>query len=143
VASKADNDRHGHEAPVARTLVRLRIFLSLTSHSSSATCEISPRINTEAFTMRHGRRLARRTEIVRDDDHTTLKFLDGGGESVDGHHIQVVRGFIEQEYMRVLHCQLREDNTVCTSSPHQSHKIAEHDLHIDVHTDYATHLKAV
>jgi len=63
------------------------------------------------------RRLVQRTEIVRDDDHTALEFLDGGGKSVNGRHIQMVGGLVEQEYMRVLHRQLREDNTIRRSSP--------------------------
>jgi hypothetical protein len=82
VTSKADNDPH--EAQGVITLVRLRIFLSLTSHNSSATCEISPSVNTEMLPMRlNDGESTRRTEIMRDDNHTALKFLDGGGKSIN------------------------------------------------------------
>lgn len=36
----------------------------------------------------------RRTEVVRNNNHTALEFLDRGGKRVDRGHIQVVRGFI-------------------------------------------------
>ena len=49
-----------------------------------------------------------RTEIVRDDDNTTLVLLDGAGKRVDERHVQVVRRLVEQQDVRVLHRELRE-----------------------------------
>lgn len=35
-----------------------------------------------------------RTEVVRDDDYTTLELLDRTCERIDGHHVQMVRRLI-------------------------------------------------
>lgn len=80
------------------SLVKFRTPLSFTSHSSSATCEIRP-VGTETIHRQSWRggvlgKEAVRTEVVRDDDYTTLELLDRTCERIDGHHVQMVRRLI-------------------------------------------------
>jgi hypothetical protein len=99
---------------VMSDLVRLMTFLSLTSHRSSATCEMSPARQSQPTTQpRHQTSSSPcpLTEVVRNNNHTTLKQLDGLGQRVDGAHIEVVRRLVEQEDVRVLHGENGKDDT--------------------------------
>lgn len=76
------------------TLVRFLIVLSATSHSSSATWEISPgekKALTVAIVNDRGKM---HTEIMRDDDDAAFKFFDGNGKRINGRHVQVICRFI-------------------------------------------------
>ena len=52
-----------------------------------------------------------KSEVVGDDDNTTLKVLDGKGESVNGGHIQMVSRLIEKQDVWVFHGKLCKYDT--------------------------------
>lgn len=41
--------------------------------------------------------LSYESEVVADQNHPSLKFVDGAGESVDGLHVQMVGWLVQQE----------------------------------------------
>lgn len=52
-----------------------------------------------------------RTEIVRHDHNTSLVFFDRTSQSINGSHVQVVSGLIEQEDVWMFHGELSKDST--------------------------------
>lgn len=67
---------------VISCLVRFMTFLSLTSHSSSATCEMRPgEDQQDAQSERYSQAVL--TEVVRDDNDTSFELLDGGSKGID------------------------------------------------------------
>lgn len=49
---------------------------------------------------------------MRHNNNPTLKFLDRLRKRINTRHIQMVRRLVQQKDMRVLHRQLRKDDTV-------------------------------
>ena len=50
---------------------------------------------------------------MRDNDDTTRELFDGFCEGVDGFHIQVIGRLIEEDDVRVFHCQDSKDDSGC------------------------------
>jgi hypothetical protein len=48
--------------------------------------------------------------VVRDEDDTSLKLVDRLDEGVDRLDVEVVGGLVEEEHMRLLRRQAREDH---------------------------------
>ena len=57
--------------------------------------------------MRH---LVNEPEVVADEDHAAVKVVDGVGEGVDGLHVEMVGGFVQEEKMRNLVSDLSKHN---------------------------------
>ena len=49
--------------------------------------------------MRH---LVNEPEVVADEDHAAVKVVDGVGEGVDGLHVEMVGGLVQQQHVRHL-----------------------------------------
>lgn len=54
--------------------------------------------------------LINQSEIVRHENHATVKVIDGISERIDRFHIQVISGLIEQQQMRHLPSQPSKHN---------------------------------
>ena len=52
--------------------------------------------------------LVDKPEVVGDEDEAALEAVDGVGEGVDGLHVEVVGGLVEEQHVRRLPRQPRE-----------------------------------
>ena len=55
--------------------------------------------------------LVNQSKIVADENDSSVKAVDGGGESVDGLHVEMVGGFVEEEEMGNLVRDVGEHNS--------------------------------
>ena len=75
----------------------------------SATCSgDSKRINFDSIL--HNTDLVNQSKIVADENNSSVEAVDGVGESVDGLHVEMVGGFVEEEEMRNLVSDLSKHN---------------------------------
>ena len=54
--------------------------------------------------------LVNQSKIVADENNSSVEAVDGVGESVDGLHVEMVGGFVEEEEMRNLVSDLSKHN---------------------------------
>ena len=55
--------------------------------------------------------LVNQSKIVADENNSSVEAVDGIGESVDGLHVEMVGGFVEEEEMRNLVSDLSKHNS--------------------------------
>ena len=55
--------------------------------------------------------LVNQSKIVADKNNSSVKAVDGVGEGVDGLHVEMVGGFVEEEEMRNLVSDLSKHNS--------------------------------
>ena len=59
-------------------------------------CSVNISLNTHTHTHTHTH-LSYQSEVVADEDQPSLEAVDGVGQSVDGLHVEVIGGFVQQK----------------------------------------------